>query len=278
MKKSDRGCVALDCYPACDNWTYFVQSVDGGPVKIGFTSKHPEERLGGLQTGSPTKLRIVGLLPVNRERELHKRFAKDHSHGEWFNPSKELLAFIDAEASLHLKERLVNQAQLQLEATTVPVSQASRQEVSASSFDRMFENDEYLMEKMIDYCDWDEGEEWDGEGEPEEAELVSNSISSMAMVCNDAGSFVEAVGVNSDAGTVGFICGPCNSRRRMELLRGLGHLAVDVDGITGRWFFFAIFWDLGRQVGVNLLELAYEGGSENSHIFDPKLLLRSQVI
>jgi hypothetical protein len=208
---------------------------------------------------------------------LHIRFAKDRLHGEWFNPSKALLAFIDAEASSHLQERLVSQAKLQLEATAVPVLEACRQGVSASSFDCVFANDGNLMDSLIDYCDWDQGEEWDGEGDPEDYELVSNSISSMAIVCDYAGSFIEGVGVNADAGKTGFICGPCNSGRRMEILRDLGHLALDVDAITPRWFFFAIFWDCGQQIGIDLLRLAFAGGKDNSHIFDPSTTLRSSL-
>lgn len=253
----------------CDAWTYFVQSVDGGPIKIGFTSRTPEERLSALQVGSPTKLRIVGLLPMDREKELHQRFDKHKSHGEWFNPAKDLLEFIHEEASSHLQERLATNARLQLEAITVPVLQASPQRVSASSFDCVFPNDENLLDALLEYCDWDEGDAWDGEGEPDEADLPSNAIASMAMICEESGSFVESVGVNEDAGLVGFICGPCNSKRRFEILRSLGVCAEEIDSHTAKWFFFAIFWDGGRQVGIDLLQLAIWGGENNSHIFDP---------
>jgi hypothetical protein len=255
------------------SWTYFIQSVDGGPIKIGFTSKPPSERLGALQTGSPTKLRLVGLIAGNQEKILHKRFSKDHSHGEWFSPSKELVGFIEAEASSLLQNHFASQARLQLEKTTVPILNVGKQQVSASAFDQVFPNNEDLFELLPDCCDWDEGDVWDGEGDPYEAELVSNTIEDMALLCQSAGVFVESVGVNADAGLVGFICGPCNSHRRMEVLRGLGSLARDVDSITASWFFFAIFWDRGRQIGINLLMLDITKGRDNLHIFDPTELL-----
>lgn len=262
--------VNADIRPGSGEWTYFVQSVDGGPIKIGFTSKDPEERLRALQVGSPTKLRIVGLVPGNREKELHDRFVGGHSHGEWFTPSKALLAFIDAEASSHLTARLATKARLRLEETVVPVVHACRQEVSASHFDRVFANDEELTLSLLEYCDWDEGEVVDEGDDQDETESVSGCIASMAAVCEEAGTFVEGVGVNADAGTVGFLCGPCNSGRRMDVLRELGALALEVDSITGGWFFFAVFWDRGQQIGVDLLTLATTGGKNNCHLFDPK--------
>lgn len=260
-----------------NTWTYFVQSVDGGPIKIGFTSKDPNERLAALQVGSPTKLRIVGLLPSNCEKELHKRFADHRSHGEWFHASKDLLEFIATEASSHLQERLVTESRLELDATTVPVLAVSRQEVSASNFDIVFPNDEDLFFSWLDYIDWDEGERWDGEGELDDVDLVSNSITSMAIECELAGSFIESVGVNADAGFVGFICGPCDSAKRRTILKNLGCYAHEIDSITSRWFFFAVFWAGGKQVGIDLLRLAITPiGGPSHYIFDPVAMFSGQ--
>jgi integrase len=81
-------------------WTYFIQSLDGGLIKIGYTEQEPETRLMNLQTGSPQKLQIIGLTVGNRERELHSIFKHLWSHGEWFHPANELLDYIREEAIL----------------------------------------------------------------------------------------------------------------------------------------------------------------------------------
>lgn len=68
-------------------WVYAIQGVAGGPTKIG-QAREPESRLATLQTGSPTKLQIVGrwlAVPANLERLLHHFFAQSRVNGEWFN-------------------------------------------------------------------------------------------------------------------------------------------------------------------------------------------------
>jgi hypothetical protein len=203
------------------------------------------------------------------EKELHNKFAKHHSHGEWFKPVKEIIGFIEKEASAYLEQRLVTQARLQLEKTTVPVVMAGRQEVSESTFDRVFLNDAFLLESMIEYCDWD-GDDLicDDDGEIDD-ECVTSQIIEMCDVCGSSGNFIESVGVNADAGLIGFICGPCNSGNRMQWLRELGELADFISYQTHRWFCFAVFWDRGRQIGVDLLKLATCTCGNNEHIFDP---------
>lgn len=77
---------------------YFVQGVDGGPIKIGYTtSMEADGRLAGLQCGSPVQLRVLHTVRGNQrlERELHVRFAVDRLHGEWFRPSDDLLYWLD---------------------------------------------------------------------------------------------------------------------------------------------------------------------------------------
>lgn len=82
---------------------YFVQGVDGGPIKIGYTSgrstREPAKlRLGQLQGSSPVLLKVLSVWPgdTELERELHGIFHADRLHGEWFTPSEDLLAVIDA--------------------------------------------------------------------------------------------------------------------------------------------------------------------------------------
>ena len=81
---------------------YFIQPVDGGPIKIGIAA-HVLGRLSGLQTGSPVELRVLGVIPGVRqsyEAELHERFAATRRHGEWFEPTPELMAFIAVHAEV----------------------------------------------------------------------------------------------------------------------------------------------------------------------------------
>lgn len=80
---------------ASAEFIYFIQATRSGLIKIGSASD-PRGRLRSLQTGSPERLRLIGHIPggTARERQLHDQFAADRSHGEWFVPSAELVAFI----------------------------------------------------------------------------------------------------------------------------------------------------------------------------------------
>jgi len=74
---------------------YFVQSRLGGPIKIGLTTEL-SQRLKQLQNESPIPLQIVGALRGDEKVEaaIHERFRKLRLHGEWFEPSTELVEFI----------------------------------------------------------------------------------------------------------------------------------------------------------------------------------------
>ncbi len=82
---------------AATSWVYFIQSTQGGPVKIGY-STNPIGRLSTLQTAHAHPLKIIGRMAggIAVERSLHTLFAADRvrSDGEWFRPSAALLAFI----------------------------------------------------------------------------------------------------------------------------------------------------------------------------------------
>ena len=76
---------------------YFILAADTAMVKIGVTRRDPQERLYAMQTGSPSQLEVVLVLDENppfEERQLHKRFYKQRSHGEWFRCEGELRQFI----------------------------------------------------------------------------------------------------------------------------------------------------------------------------------------
>lgn len=75
---------------------YFIQAIDGGPVKIGHAASIAS-RLKSLQTGSPVLLRVLATIPgagQAGEAALHKRFVRSRSHGEWFRPTPGLMEYI----------------------------------------------------------------------------------------------------------------------------------------------------------------------------------------
>ena len=87
-------------------YTYFLQSVNGGAIKIGKSQRPPEDRRKGCQTGNPHALFVVGVLSGDKESELHNMWInlKTNPHtgekykGEWFHNSEELVSFINAKA------------------------------------------------------------------------------------------------------------------------------------------------------------------------------------
>ena len=73
-------------------YVYFARQLGGfGPVKIG-CSGWPERRLVDLMQWSPIPLEIVAKMPGNEALEwrFHARFLDQHSHREWFHPSRQL--------------------------------------------------------------------------------------------------------------------------------------------------------------------------------------------
>jgi len=80
--------------PCFGRAVYFIQAENGGPIKIG-TSTDPYRRLEDFQTGAAEKLRLLGMRPARpRESIIHSLFAVEHVRGEWFEPSRRLLLFI----------------------------------------------------------------------------------------------------------------------------------------------------------------------------------------
>lgn len=94
-----RGIVDDDTLASCEaaldrgeQLVYFVQGVDGGPIKIGLAAD-PDERLKELQVGSPARLLVRCVLAGGSlvERELHLQFAASRLWGEWFEPTPALM-------------------------------------------------------------------------------------------------------------------------------------------------------------------------------------------
>jgi len=77
-------------------WVYFVICMDAERCKIGFTKGDVEKRLKNLQTGSASELIMIAKHPgtTETERRLHEKFAANRLHGEWFELTNELRAYM----------------------------------------------------------------------------------------------------------------------------------------------------------------------------------------
>jgi len=71
------------------NQVYFVENVETGRIKVGFTDGSVTQRVASLQTGSDAQLRLLGVIPAlsgegTTELQLHRRLRRFHYRGEWF--------------------------------------------------------------------------------------------------------------------------------------------------------------------------------------------------
>ncbi|MFB8166021.1 GIY-YIG nuclease family protein [Streptomyces rubiginosohelvolus] len=77
------------------NQVYLIGSTDSSLVKIGWTD-NPKRRLRDLQTGSPVLLQLLAVFeggPIV-EAELHRQFADQRRHGEWFDLGPDPVAVV----------------------------------------------------------------------------------------------------------------------------------------------------------------------------------------
>jgi hypothetical protein len=76
---------------------YFIQGEDGGNIKIGY-ARDVAARVASFQPGSPVRLRVLATQQGGQalESALHRRFAADRLHGEWFAASAALVSYIEA--------------------------------------------------------------------------------------------------------------------------------------------------------------------------------------
>ena len=74
---------------------YFIQAVDGGPIKIG-TTVRLTERLRALSREFGKELRVLAVTDgsYDQEKALHQRFAHLNVVNELFEPGDDLLGFI----------------------------------------------------------------------------------------------------------------------------------------------------------------------------------------
>lgn len=77
-------------------WVYFIICMDAERCKIGFTKGDVSKRLKSLQTGSSSELLMIAQHPgtPETERRLHDKFAANRLHGEWFELTDELRAYM----------------------------------------------------------------------------------------------------------------------------------------------------------------------------------------
>lgn len=87
---------------------YFIRSRN--LVKIGYTAADPKQRLLKLQIGSGERLTLLGVVEGDQviEKQMHWRFKKQHSHGEWFFLQGALRSYI---AKLFAEEPAEEQAE-----------------------------------------------------------------------------------------------------------------------------------------------------------------------
>lgn len=66
-------------------YVYFIQGMSDTPIKIGYTTD-VFNRLDTLQTGNPSRLNLLVVLPGSRRLEVayHRLLTKDRVRGEWF--------------------------------------------------------------------------------------------------------------------------------------------------------------------------------------------------
>lgn len=71
------------------NYLYFIQSIEGGPIKIGKTSDL-DSRLESLQGGSPYQLQFVRTAKTKHaskyETFWHRLFKQFQLRNEWYDP------------------------------------------------------------------------------------------------------------------------------------------------------------------------------------------------
>lgn len=84
-----------------NHFVYFIFNEDSNAVKIG-RATDLAKRMKALQTSSPTKLKLLKSVQVERgedaqelERSLHKQFYEIRLTGEWFRAEIHLLEYID---------------------------------------------------------------------------------------------------------------------------------------------------------------------------------------
>jgi hypothetical protein len=147
---------------------YFIQGVDGGPIKIG-RSDEPETRLAMLQTGNPVALRITRVITGYSRDEvlLHELFGDFRLQGEWFRPHPVLAAIADAIADESLASEPISigeehQSWYARRPAYKDICRLSALErgMDKSEFDLRYEHGLHERERTITFRPEPDGEGW----------------------------------------------------------------------------------------------------------------------
>lgn len=63
--------------------TYFIYNSETQHVKIG-RSENVKRRLANLQNANSARLKLIGTIPMDCEKEWHEEFKRYRGYGEWF--------------------------------------------------------------------------------------------------------------------------------------------------------------------------------------------------
>lgn len=87
---------------------YFIQADGfGNAIKIGYAS-NPAHRIAQLVTATPAPITTLAICDGARrdEKRLHKLHRADHQWNEWFKPTDEVMATVEAARAGRIAERL----------------------------------------------------------------------------------------------------------------------------------------------------------------------------
>lgn len=137
-------------------FVYFV-SYQNGPIKIG-KAKNITARMSGLQTGSPHKLELMGVMRGSRglEHKLHDKFSSLRLSGEWFERRDPLISFIETHssdpASLYYKKKYLT---MEDELNKIRRELKNKRSEIEKSFQKQIETEVYdsLKEGIVDLID-----------------------------------------------------------------------------------------------------------------------------
>ena len=103
-------------WPRTKKMVYFVQSGEGGPIKIGFADD-VGLRVKGLQVGNPCELRLLAAVPGGQplEMQIHHVLRQHCIHGEWFHPHGDVMLFVGLAEAGDAKEFYIKLHEKQVE-------------------------------------------------------------------------------------------------------------------------------------------------------------------
>jgi hypothetical protein len=96
--------ISADDESGNEGYVYFAYDPETHLIKIGF-SRNPHRRCANF--GKQCLLLAVYPGSIDKEKELHKKFAKYRQDGEWFRPARDQRHFIHSECFVLLDEEII---------------------------------------------------------------------------------------------------------------------------------------------------------------------------